>query len=459
MVKKIMEIRLMSKKMVRYPATMVILTFALADLLGALLLYAPWMHHDKLSFLDALFTSTSAICVTGLTVVDTAHTFTRSGHWIIMLLMELGGLGVMTFSILFALTLKKQIGISSRFLLQENFLHIRTSNIKELVRSIFLFTIVIEGLAAFFMTIGFWHRLPFDQALFQGIFHAISAFCNAGFSTLPNGLLPYKNNWLISLSIIFTILLGNTGFSVFYELKERLINRKNNRFSLHFRLTVWTHLFLIVIGTVGILFFERHGLLAGETGPHKLLVALFHSVSARTAGFNTIPITRLTEDSLYLILLLMFIGACPGSTGGGIKTTTVAVLWFTAVSRLKGFSKTVICHRSIPEGSVHKALTLFVLAVMTTLGAHILLMFAGPNLPFSQSRSQFLAYLFETISGLGTVGLSVGLTPQLGITGKIVMILIMFAGRVGLLSILSVLTSAGGKPKPYNYVEENIMVG
>ncbi len=455
-----MDTTLKTRSLLSHPASLVMTSFGVADLIGAGLLYMPASHNHDLGFLDALFTSTSAICVTGLTVVNTADTFTLLGKWIILLLIQVGGLGVMTFSVLFAMSVKRRLDLSSQFLIQENFLHLKAASLKGLIGTILLFTLVCEAVLAIIMTFAFLPRAPGGgSALFYGIFHSVSAFCNAGFSVFPSGLEPYRDNVSVNISIMVGIFLGSTGFAIIYELWQKMFTDSKRALSLHFKMTMTTHVILILLGTAGFLFWEYHDVLKDMPFSNKLLVSAFHSVSARTAGFNTVPISHLSENTLYLLILLMFVGACPSSTGGGIKTTTLAVLFFTAVSRLRGFSQTVAFRRTIPEGQVNRAVTLFMLAVITVLSAHMLLMSVGIRLPFAKAQGEFLAYLFEAVSGLGTVGLSVGITPELGMTGKCVMIAIMFAGRVGLLSILSILSIAGGKSRQYHYSSERIMIG
>ena len=454
-----MEVYLISKRLRGQPAALVLIGFGLMDVLGTGLLYLPFSHQGPLSLVDSLFTATSALCVTGLTVVNTAQTFTSFGKAIILILMQIGGLGVMTFSVLLAYTLGRPVRLTDRVVIQESFLHRRVPDIRYLIGVVLVFTMIAETASALLLGILFLREFPAGQAFSHGIFHAVSAFCNAGFSTLPEGLVPYRDDWAINIVIMLTILLGNTGFAVIYELVDRLLRRQRGPFSVHFRLTVMTHLFLIVLGAAGVFYFESSTTLGSLPVANRALVAFFHSVSARTAGFNTVDIASFTEDTLYLLLLLMFIGACPGSTGGGLKTTTVALLWFTAISRLRGFTRTVVFKRSIPESTVQRAVALFVIMVVVALTAHLALMLIGPNVPFSQARSQFLAYLFETISALGTVGLSVGLTPHLGLAGKLLVCLVMFLGRVGLLSVLSVLARVTTRPRPYYYAQENLMVG
>ncbi len=455
-----MDSQLKSRNRLRHPASLVIMSFALADLAGAAVLYLPLCHRGPLSFLDALFTSTSAICVTGLTVVNTAYSFTVLGQWVILLLIQIGGLGVMTFSVLFTMGIRGRPGLSSQFLIQESFLNLRAASLQDLILTIVLLTLACEGTLALAMTAAFLPDAPSPaDALFYGIFHSVSAFCNAGFSVFPHGLEAYRDHVWVNISIMTGIFLGSTGFAVIYEIWRRLSSGSGKSFSLHLKITLSTHIFLVLVGTAGFLFWEYNDVLQGLPLSNKILVSAFHSISTRTAGFNTVPISALTENTLYLMILLMFIGACPSSTGGGIKTTTLAVLFFTAKSRLKGFSQTVAFRKTIPENQVNRAVTLFMLAVITVLSAHMLLMGAGTRLAFERAQGEFLAYLFEAVSGLGTVGLSVGITPKLGYTGKLVMIAIMFAGRVGLLSIISILSAAGGPSREYHYSKEDVMIG
>ena len=451
---------LLSRRFKAHPGTIVVLGFALADLVGAAFLELPCMQKAGVPFLDALFTSTSAVCVTGLSVVNVAQAFTRAGQFLIMLLMQVGGLGVMTFSVFIFFTLGQPLRLSHRVAVQESFLGHPVPDIWSLVKTIMLFTFVTEAVSGCVLTVLFCRWMGLPSAAFNGFFHAVSAFCNGGFSTFRNGLVPFRDDWPVCTAVMLTILMGNTGFAVVYELAQRLSSRrKPERLSLHFRLTVTTHLCLVAVGALGIFFFERDGLLSGLPLDSRLLVALFHSVSARTAGFNTVDVSMLTEDSLYLILLLMFVGACPGSTGGGLRTTTFAVLVTTAVSRLRGFSRTTVARRSIPESVVERAMVLFMLFIVSVIVGHVVLMMVGPNLPFFETRSQFLAYLFEAVSALCTVGLSAGVTTQLGGWGKLVLILMMFVGRVGLLSVLSLLVTVTAKPRPYYSVAEDVRVG
>ncbi|AEH44807.1 H(+)-transporting two-sector ATPase [Thermodesulfatator indicus DSM 15286] len=454
-----MEWKRINRKLERHPARAVIYSFALADIIGAILLWCPFSHVKTLSFIDALFTSTSAICVTGLTVVNTAQDFTHLGQFIILVLMQLGGLGVMTFSVFIALGFKDSLSFSSRLSLQESFLPHFTPEPRKLLFTIFAYTFISEALIALGLFLCFLgHGLGIKVSLAQAIFHAVSAFCNAGFSTFNDGMIDFQKSYAVLALIALAILLGNTGFPIVYELLS-FFKEKRHKLSLHFKLTVYTHVALIIFGTVAFLWFDSAGAMAGLSWPLKVVTAVFHSVSARTAGFNSIDIAHFSEHSIYVFLILMVIGACPGSTGGGIKTTTFAVLSCTVWSRLRGFPQAVAFKRSIPVDQVGKAVTLVFIYLLAIMLFHFFLTFTEPNIPFYKSQHEFLGALFEVVSALGTVGLSTGVTSNLNLWGKICIILTMFVGRVGLLSLISFLSEVGHEPRPYRYPKERVMVG
>ncbi len=452
-----MQFKFLAGRIWAHPEALIISSFALADLVGAFLLWFPWMHRGSLSFLDALFTSTSAVCVTGLTVVNTAVAFTRLGQFVILGLIQLGGLGVMTFSVLIALGLRKGLSLKNRLIVQEVFLPYRVGELKDLVLTIFIYTLLSEGIMALFLFFDFVLRFPFFEALFHATFHAVSAFCNAGFSTFKEGLILYQGQFYVPLVIMIGILLGNTGFPIIYELVEHLKGAKQ-KFSLHLKLTLLTHFLLVLMGVFVLLCLEWNGAFAPFSTPEKIFTALFHSVSARTAGFNTVDLTKFSEHGLYFLVLLMFVGACPGSTGGGIKTTTVAVMWAAAFSRFRGYYRTILFKRTIPDLQVSKAMVLFITAMTVIVVFHFVLTFSVPTVPFYQAHGEFLGTLFETVSAFGTVGLSTGLTPNLDPLGKGVIIISMFFGRVGLLSLVSLLAQVKG-PKPFHYASEEVMIG
>ncbi|HIE32963.1 MAG TPA: hypothetical protein EYP81_02800 [Thermodesulfobacteriaceae bacterium] len=436
-----------------------VFSFAIASLLGSLLLVLPGMHRGHLSFLDALFTSTSAVCVTGLTVVDTAETFTLPGKIVLLALIQVGGLGIMTFSTLFFLLFGRAVPIEESLALKESFAPYQGVRLKPLLLTIISYTLIIEAVVTILLLLGFMPLFPPSSALFHAAFHAVSAFCNAGFSDLPDGLLAYSRNYYLPGIIMLAVLAGNTGFPIIFETVNRIRSRRPRSWSLHLKLTLSIHLGLILMGGFFFFWFERAGAFQNLPLPSKLMNALFLSVSTRTAGFNLIDLTAFSEASLYLLISLMFVGACPGSTGGGVKTTTLGVLLASVVSRLRGFPRTMAFKRTIPEELLHKALTLVTLYALVIFAAQFLLVSSLPHRPFSDLGSDFLARLFEVTSALGTVGLSTGLTPELSNFEKLVIIGTMFIGRVGVLSLAILLTGLSAGHKEFYYPKEEVLLG
>ncbi|RUM89482.1 MAG: hypothetical protein DSZ24_01145 [Thermodesulfatator sp.] len=434
------------------------LSFALAALGGALLLWLPWMHHGELSFLDALFTATSAVCVTGLTVVNTATAFTLAGKVVILVLIQLGGLGIMTFSTLFFVLMGRSVPVSESLSLKESFAPYPGVDLKPLLLTMVAYTFLTELLIAFLL----WPALGEDlsrEGLFHALFHAVSAFCNAGFSDLPRGLTSYRQAFYLPGLIALAILAGNTGFPIVFEVLQRLRFRGRKRWSLHTRLTLTVHGGLILLGGLLFLFFEKNRAFSGLSWSQKLVNAFFLSISARTAGFSLIDLSHFGEVSLYVLIFLMFIGACPGSTGGGIKTTTFGVLAAAVISRLRGYSQPTIFRRTIPQDMIFRALTLAALYTFTIYMAHFLLIFEAPSRTFALSGTEFLARLFEVVSALGTVGLSTGITPHLSPWAKGVLIGTMYVGRVGVLSLAILLTGLSSRPKEFYYPKEEVLLG
>jgi len=430
------------------------LSFAGAALAGAFLLWLPWMHRGGLSFLDALFTATSAVCVTGLTVVNTATAFTFWGKVVILALIQLGGLGIMTFSTLFFVLMGRAVPVGESLTLKESFAPYPGVDLKPLLLTIVAYTIFIETL----VTLLLWPAFGVE-GFFHALFHAVSAFCNAGFSDIPEGLSPYRGAFYLPAVVALAILAGNTGFPVVFEVFQRLRLRERRKWSLHTRLTLSVHLGLILFGAVLLLLFESDRAFSGLSPAQKLLNALFLSISSRTAGFSLVDLSRFGEVSLYVLIFLMFIGACPGSTGGGIKTTTFGVLAASVISRLRGYQQPTVFRRTIPQDLVFKALTLAALYAFTIYVSQFLLILEAPARAFSLSGTEFLARLFEAVSALGTVGLSTGITPQLSPWSKGVIIGTMYVGRVGVLSLAILLAGLSARPKEFYYPKEEVLLG
>lgn len=443
-------------------AHILLLSFLVIDIIGASMLYLPISHTTQpISLVDAVFTSTSALCVTGLTVLDTAKSFSTFGQMVILTLIQVGGLGVMTFSVFLFLSVGRGISVRGRWLMQETFTPAPIRDIHTLIKSIFIFTFLVEGASSILLALCFWKDYPFLTALYHGFFHSISAFCNAGFSTFSNSLMNYTGHAGVNLAICANIIMGGLGFPVIYELYQRTKGRPERRaLSLHTRMVIITSGILILTGTLLFWTFEANNVLAHRPFYEKCLISVFQSITPRTAGFNTVDIGSLTDSCLYIIILLMFIGASPGSTGGGIKTTTLAVLTALVWNKLRGMPHVHVFKRTIPVEVVMRSISLYVLSVFTILTIHMLMLFSEIASPsFQQERGYFFKYLFETVSAFGTVGLSMGVTPYLNSMDKLILSVLMFMGRVGILTFAYVIVRRERPEFEFRYSEEKVMIG
>ncbi len=443
------------------PGQALILYYAAAILLGGLLLSLPVAAHGaRLSFLDALFTATSAQCVTGLAVVDTGSRLTLFGQLVVLVLIQVGGLGITTFSVYLFFSLRLGVGTRGRWIIQETLLHTPVESMKDLIRAIFMLTIVIEGVGALLLACVFVPDLGLVKGLYYAVFHSVSAFCNAGFSLFADSLVGYRANPLVNLTVMGLIILGGIGFLVMKELLDLLRRgRKRRRLSLHTRLVLWTSGLLIVGGAVLIGLLEVSSSLAGRGLGEGIWTALFQSVTARTAGFNTLDLNLFEVPTLFLMMFLMFVGASPGSSGGGIKTTSLALFVAILHSRLKGSPHTNVFRRTIPDEVATKTLTLVMLAALFVGAATFaLLAVQHPGVAASHSRGGFLDYTFEAVSAFATVGLSLGATAKLVPLGKVIVIVLMFVGRVGLLTLAFTIVKRARR-EAVRYSEENIMIG
>jgi trk system potassium uptake protein TrkH len=440
------------------PAAIVIYSYVVADLLGTLLLSLSIASQGaSVHLIDALFTATSALCVTGLTTVSTGGTYSAFGHSVIMVLMQLGGLGVMTFSVFLFLFLGRGFSSRGRWIITETFMPTPMKNAASLLKSIFLFTFIVEAVGAVLLFFQWRDEMPLASAAFAGVFHSISAFCNAGLALFGTSFVEYRGSLFLNATICSLIVLGGIGFPVIYALINRVEHLRMRRrvpFSLHTSTVLSTTAILIVVGAVLVFLLEREHGLAPLPLREQILASLFQSITARTAGFNTLDIGSLTVATLFILIMLMFVGASPGSCGGGIKTTSLAVLVAILNGRIRGRQAPSLFHRTIPEETVSKALSIFILAVITLTVGLIVLLITQPEPP----RESFLTYLFEAVSAFGTVGLSMGITVSLTGFGKLVIIVIMLLGRVGLLTIAYVITNRR-TGAPLRYAEEKVMIG
>lgn len=445
-----------------HPAQLLIVSFAVAILIGTSLLMLPVMVNcDSLDFIDAFFTATSAVCVTGLIVVDTSTKFTPLGQTIILLLMQIGGLGIMTFSIVFVLIAGKKISFKERLMIQDSFTHSPTKDIRTIVISVIKLTLAVEFIGATLLFIRWSGDFPFMQALFISVFHSVSAFCNAGFSLFPNSLMDYKADLMINLTVTTLILTGGIGFLVIMDLHHFLFQREGQRkrLSLHSKLVLITSSVLVVVGTVLFYILERDNVLEGIGLGEGILVSYFQSVTARTAGFNTVDFAILSPEALFFIIMLMFIGASPGSTGGGVKTSTLGVLVALSKNRYLGRDEVSLFKRTIPKDVVGRAISIMIISlVVVILFVMLLLIVEKGEMGYLDRRAHFLSILFETVSAFGTVGLSTGVTAGLTVTGKLLVSLLMFIGRLGPLTIALAVGRRMAEGR-FSYSEERVMTG
>ncbi|MBN1450727.1 MAG: Trk family potassium uptake protein [Anaerolineales bacterium] len=446
------------------PAQALIFYYAGAILLGTLLLATPWAAHgEPLSFLDALFTATSAQCVTGLIVVDTGTKLTLFGQCVVLALIQVGGLGIMTFSVYLFIYLKVGVSARGRWIIHETLMHTPVSSWRDLIRGIFLMTMVIEAAGALLLAFAFVPVLGFWEGIYSALFHSISAFCNAGFSLFTDSLIGFRDNPLVNLTVMGLIILGGIGFLVIRELIQVGVVRAKKRsqrpkLSLHTKIVLVASSFLVVYGTVMIGWLESGNSLAGMPFMEGFWTAMFQSVTARTAGFNTIDLNAFRAPTVFLVIFLMFVGASPGSAGGGVKTTSMALFFAIFYNRLRGNQHTSLFRRTIPDEVITKALALVLLAIiLIALALFGLMIVQTPDTAHENTR-EFLGYTFEAFSAFGTVGLSIGATAKLNSLGKLIIIVLMFIGRVGLLTLAFAIAGRTRRHAP-RYAEENIMIG
>jgi trk system potassium uptake protein TrkH len=446
-----------------HPATLVLGTFLLAIVVGALVLKLPISTRTgSLSVVDALFTSTSAVCVTGLVVVDTGSYFSTFGQCAILLLIQIGGLGVMTISVAMFRWIGRSVSIRHRVVMQDLFAHTPREDIFGLVKSIVLFTLAAELLGAVALTIHWAKELPFPTAVYTAVFHSVSAFCNAGFALFGDSMMRYRDNLLLNSAVCLLIVVGGIGFPVLYDLQSWFVRRRKERvrLSIQTKTVLITTVVLICSGALMFALLERDASLRTHSFSSYLLVSLFQSITCRTAGFNTVDIASLREATLAMMMVLMFFGASPGSCGGGVKTTTLALLTAFTVGRVKREHRVNMFKKSIPTETVTRSVSLVLLAIgMMSMVLFMLLvgdMTSGRDVGGPQHS--FLGYFFETVSAFGTVGLSMGVTPELGTWGKYWIIFMMVVGRVGVLTFAYIITGTRGT-KGIEYSEENVMIG
>jgi len=440
------------------PERRVLLSFLLVILTGSVLLMLPISSVNGVRYVDALFTSTSAVCVTGLTVVDIGAVYTLFGQIVILILIQIGGLGVMTLATALVVRFTPYLSFMSRLTIAQTIGSGERLSTRFILKAVLITTAIIEGIGALALFLVFIREFPWHKALYLGIFHAISAFCNAGFSPFGQSLEGYADSLPIIFIFSLLIITGGLGFVVVGDL-WRKITHKNHRLSLHSKLCLVATTALLVAGTLGIWAAEGSTLLPKFGFINGIANCFFQSVTARTAGFNTIPQASLTDAAILLTMILMFIGVCPGSTGGGVKATTISIVMLLAISRLRGRATIAAFKRSISEDSILRALTVIMAALMAITLLFLVFQYAQPR-PESMTHEHgwFVESNFELMSAFGTVGLSLGITPHLQDSGKIIIMILMFFGRIGLLTLVISLARPSQKGELV-YTEEQVMVG
>ena len=458
-----------------HPALIFANSFLLLIFIGSILLMLPNATTGGIRFVDALFTATSAVSVTGLAVLGTGTDFTMTGQIIILILIQLGGLGMLTFTNLFGLLFRGGTSFQNQLFIKDtlNARHLNDA-FKNLIK-IILFTFIIEAMGALFIFLSLDHGqfATWTDEVFFAVFHAISAFCNAGFSTLGDSLYQdtVRHNYSLHFIIALLILAGGIGYSIminyyhylkdyFHFLVKKIILKKEEQkrayrplVTINTRIAVWTSVLLVGLGMFGFALFEWQGVLADLSWQGKLSNIFFAAITPRTAGFNTVDMGALASPTIMLYLLLMWIGASPGSTGGGIKTTTFAVASFNLLGQLRGQNRLEVFWREIPVSSVQRAFAIIGLSLMVIgLGTTLLTWF--------EPKLSFQALAFEVFSAYSTVGLSLGITAELSDASRVILMITMFLGRVGSFTLLLGLVQTLHKPlfNPHQYPKEDVFM-
>ena len=443
------------------PITLVVLGYLLIIALGAVLLRLPISTREPIDFLQALFTATSAVCVTGLSVIDISSTFSSFGYWVLIILMQLGGLGIMTVSTVLILLAGMHPGFNHQSVLLSDFTQEGNIDAKRILMAVLPFTFILEAIGGVFYFTQFSGMELYDR-FFCSLFQAVSSFCYVGFTLFPDSLVQFQLNPVMNVTTCILAFAGSFGFlaitelQYFYDFK----NRKFRKISLHTRIATFCTFIIIGVSIVAFMLTEWGNTLDGLSFFDKLQSTVFMAFTSRTAGLNTVDVPGLCVSSLFFFIIIMFIGANPGSCGGGIKVTTAAVIGLLGFNRLLGREKTQVLGRTIPETTVDKAVRIFVVAIVVIALATMVLLCteipAGTGFN-DEGGVPFLKVLFEVVSAYSTCGLSMGLTGELSVVGKIVICCVMFIGRMGPLFLISAV--AGQVKNTTWFAEEDIMVG
>lgn len=438
------------------PAQIVIISFSAIILIGSLLLALPISAAEgkSISFIDAFFTATSATCVTGLSTLSLSENFSFMGQIIVLVLIQIGGLGYMTLYSSMTILLGKSLAVRDQVMMQDLLDISSLEDLFQMIINIIKYTLVIEIVGGIILTIAFnFQGFEFGEALYYGVFHSISAFCNAGFSLFDNSLEDFALNPFIHGTISALIFLGGLGFIVLKELEYVFLKGgKIINLSVHSKIVLATNIVLVVLVGLYIFFGEFLNGLTALNFWEKIQISLFQSITTRTAGFNTISLSSFHPHTIYLFSLIMFIGASPGSTGGGIKTTTFAILFQSVKATLRGKDKVEFFDRTVPNIIVVRAIAIIVISLMIVSFFILLMMRLEPE-------HDFLSLFFEVVSSFATVGLSLGITPYLSVAGKISLAILMFIGRVGPLTLALAVGQKRGDSGNLKYPEGRVMIG
>lgn len=431
---------------------MIAFSFLLVILSGTLLLMLPVssVNGQATSFLDALFTAVSATCVTGLSIQNTGLYWSLFGQIVILFMIQIGGLGFMTFIGIISIFLKRKISLTERKILMQSAGNMRISGMVRLIKHIVQSTLLFELLGSLFLSIRFIPQFGLFKGFYYSVFHSISAFCNAGFDLMgtSSSLTAYENDWLVNITIMLLIICGGLGFLVWTEIGIKKWHIAE--YSLHAKIVLLTTAILIITGTLGYFIFEWNGSMAGYPLSKRILSSLFMSVTTRTAGFNTLNLASLSHAGVILSLILMFIGGSPGSTAGGIKTTTIAVIFLTVIHLSKGNEDVTVLKKRLDHSIIRQAAAIMLVYLTGVLFSCMAVCFLEPK--------DLGSILFEIVSAIGTVGLSQGITAELCDISKIILILLMYGGRIGALSLLMVFRERA-KEAPLQRPTEKVLIG
>lgn len=455
----------MTGSLERYPARVSLYWYSAILAVGTTLLFLPVSFRpgrEPISFIDALFTATSALCVTGLSVRSTANDFSWLGQFIILALIQLGGVGIMTVTTFVLFQLGGRSGLRHRAVIAETLGAGPNQDLKWILGRVLMLSLIIEFMGMVILFLRFSLSDDVVTALWNAIFLSISAFCNAGFALNDANLTPYRDDWAVNSVIMFLIISGGFGFPVMIDLTRTIPKGWPNVWydlHLHSKLMITASATAILLGAIFTLALEWDGVLASLPAERKILPALFHSVSCRTAGFNSVDIGAMRDATIFLSIALMVVGAGPCSTGGGVKISTVALLVMQAYSRFRGRSHINLFRRTIPEESIDRALASIMFYLLVASLAFIVILVVEENHALAEgSPWEFSDIMFEVTSALGTVGLSTGITAAFSTTGKFILVLLMFMGRLGPITVFAALAISRSK-HTIEYAREEPLLG